>query len=550
MHAHRNPAPTLRMVKGAAPLRTFELLADRITLGRKDCQIIVADERVSKLHAEIRREGAGFVLVDLDSRNGTKVNGGYIAEPTRLRDGDQIVLCEHVFEFRNPLVTLQDDNEGSSTILGSIELKSSSTLLPKLRAEDKLPAILEISRDIGKTLQLREVLEKTLASLFKIFPQADRGFVLLREPEGGDLVPHAIRHRKDEPGPLTLSTTVFNHVMDEGRAILSTNLSNDSRFLNAGSLHGDAIRTMMCVPLFDQQRATIGMIQIDTRNQRSLFSQEDLDLLVAVAGPVSLAVDNARLHDTLIRLITIEASLRNAHEVQLALLPEKRPDLPGYVFWDAYAPAESVGGDYYDYLPLPSPEEPPSIWALTLGDVSGHGMPAALLMAKLSAEARTCLLTEPDPVRAIEKLNRQLSDARFPERFITFVYVRLDLQTNRITVVNAGHMEPYVRRASGQLEVLGEHQGGPPLAIMDDIQFQSVETELHVGDVVILYTDGVNEAMNPEDHIFKLEGLRKAILAAPLGAEAIGESIVHAVRKHAAGCPQSDDIAIVCFGRV
>ncbi len=184
----------------------------------------------------------------------------------------------------------------------------------------------------------------------------------------------------------------------------------------------------------------------------------------------------------------MEASLRNAHDVQMALLPEHRPDLPGYEFWDAYEPALSVGGDYYDYFPLRNEAQGGPLWAISLGDVSGKGMPAALLVAKLSAELRVCLLTEPHPVRAIEKLNRQLCDARFPERFITFLCVRLDGDTHRLTIVNAGHMGPLIRRASGLIEVIGEEDGGPPLAIIDGVHYASTETVLEKGAVVVLYT--------------------------------------------------------------
>jgi len=177
-------------------------------------------------------------------------------------------------------------------------------------------------------------------------------------------------------------------------------------------------------------------------------------------------------------------------------------------------------------------------------------MPAALLMAKLSSEVRTCLLTETDPIRVVEKLNRQLCDSRFPERFITFLLVILDAETHRLTIVNAGHMGALIRRASGVAEVLGEKEGGPPLAILEGLRYQAVETELNVGDVVVLYTDGVSEAMNPEDQIFRFDRLRRTVLSAPRGPEAVGRAILNAVRTHAAGCPQSDDIGVVCFGRV
>jgi phosphoserine phosphatase RsbU/P len=542
--------PILRLVAGSTPVKTIPIAFGSLLIGRnKECQaVLVGDSKVSKRHAELRRDASGVYLRDLKSTNGTTVNGELLQDGERqLHDGDKVRICEHLFVFHSTLVTLSDDDD-SSKIIGSIDMASSSRLMTKVRSEERLLAILDISRDIGNTLHLREVLEKTLGSLFRIFPQAERGFILLRKAIGGDPVLQAVKHRSPEGGALTVSTTVFAHVMDKGTAILSQNLV--AAFPKSESLQGTEIRTMMGVPLLDQQRNPIGMIQIDTFDQKSKFSQEDLDLLVAVAGPIGLAVENASLHEERIRFTNIQASLVAAREVQFAMLPESRPDVPNYEFWDFYEPAESVGGDYFDYMPLKGPASESKVWAVILGDVAGHGMPAALMVAKLSSEARMCFLTEPDPVEAMEKLNRQLADVRFPERFITFLGTVLDVEANTLTIINAGHMGPMVRRANGRVEILGEQEGGPPLAIFENTKYRATQTKLELGDVVILYTDGVHEAMNPECEIFCTNRLKRTIETAPAGAEAVVDAIVRAVRQHAAGSPQSDDIGIVCFRRI
>ncbi len=299
----------------------------------------------------------------------------------------------------------------------------------------------------------------------------------------------------------------------------------------------------------DADRRPVGMIQIDTRDQMSRFSQEDLDLLGAIAGPVGLAVENSRLHEDLVRLTVIEASLQNARSVQLALLPEHRPEVPGYEFFDAYEPADKVGGDYYDYFPERTAAPIPRFLTLAIGDVAGKGMPAALMVAKLASEVRTCLLTESDPVLAMQKLNRQLSDARFPERFITFALIELDTQAHTLRLVNAGHMTPVIRRANGRIEAIGEDEFGPPLAVIDDATYTAVEATLHRGDFVVLHTDGVPDAMDPEDRRFRNDRFLRTIQNAGPGAEAIVRTILQTVREHAAGAPQTDDIGIVCFGR-
>lgn len=543
--------PVLRLIAGSTPARTFPIPTGILVVGRnKDCDVVLdGDTRISKRHMEVRRDGDAVYLKDLKSTNKTAVNGDYL-EPFvehRLRDGDHIKVCEHLFSYHSSLVALSNDDDHSK-ILGSIEVASSSRLIAKFRTEERLRAILEISRELGNTLHLREVLEKTLGSLFKIFPQAERGFILLRKDGSGTPVLQAIRHREGADAAVTVSTTVFAHVMERGNAILSENLVDDSRFVQARSLQGSEIRTMMGVPLLDQDRVPIGMIQIDTRDQRSKFSQEDLDLLASVAGPVGLAVENAGLHEDLLRFASVRASLQNAREVQLAMLPACRPDVPGYEFWDFYEPAESVGGDYYDYLPVRGHDDAPLL-AVTLGDVSGKGMPAALLMAKLTSEVRFSLLTDTDLPRAITALNKRLADAKFPERFITLIGTVLDPVAHRVAVVKAGHIGPMIRRASGQVELVSNEGGGPPLAIFESTRYSAQTLDLAPGDVVLLYTDGVDEAMNPEGECLKTERLRRAVRAARGDAAGVGMAVIEAVRQHAAGCPQSDDIGIVCFGR-
>ncbi len=369
--------PILRLVAGSTPLKTIPIPDGSLVIGRnKECQaVLLGDAKVSKRHAEVRRDDSGVYLrrPEEHQRN-DRQRGGPPGAERQLRDGDKVRICEHLFVFHSTLVTLSDDDD-SSKIIGSIDMASSSRLMTKARPEERLLAILDISRDIGNTLHLREVLEKTLGSLFRIFPQAERGFILLRKSVGGEPVIQAVKHRSAEGGPLTVSTTVFAHVMDKGTAILSQNLV--AAFPKAESLQGTEIRTMMGVPLLDQQRSPIGMIQIDTFDQKSKFSQEDLDLLVAVAGPIGLAVENASLHEDIVLFTNIRASMENAREVQFAMLPECRPDVPSYEFWDYYEPAESVGGDYFDYLPLHGP----AVGLEGVGDHPGgrrgQGMPAA-----------------------------------------------------------------------------------------------------------------------------------------------------------------------------
>jgi serine phosphatase RsbU (regulator of sigma subunit) len=252
----------------------------------------------------------------------------------------------------------------------------------------------------------------------------------------------------------------------------------------------------------------------------------------------------------------LEQESQDAREVQLALLPERRPDLPGYEFWDYYEPARYVGGDYFDYLPLVHTDPQvqaggaPRRWLLALGDVAGKGMPAALLMARLSAEVRNFSLTMSDPARIIERLNRGFCHRAIGDRFVTFQLVLVDSETHQISVVSAGHSGPLIRRGDDRLEILGEPQAVPPLGVAEASVFQAATTTLEPGDMVLLYTDGLVDYLDATPKAFGFERLKEVFQSVPRGARIAGEEILRAVREHAAGCPQTDDITVLCFERV
>ena len=176
-------------------------------------------------------------------------------------------------------------------------------------------------------------------------------------------------------------------------------------------------------------------------------------------------------------------------------------------------------------------------------------MPAALMTARFSAEVRLFLQGDPDPVHVVERLNSQFDAGSVLDLYITFLLVMLDVTEHRLTVVNAGHPCPIIRRADGRLDEVGRDISGLPLAIMPDYRYESIQTNLEPGDVVILYTDGVTDAMNAAGDRFTEAGLRAAISAAGAGATAVGDSVVKSLQRFVAERTQFDDISLVCFSR-
>jgi sigma-B regulation protein RsbU (phosphoserine phosphatase) len=238
----------------------------------------------------------------------------------------------------------------------------------------------------------------------------------------------------------------------------------------------------------------------------------------------------------------------------MALLPERSFEPAGYETWSFYEPARRVGGDYLGAFPLADPGDrtggPARRWALAVGDVTGHGMPAALFLARLSAEVRQVLQGEVDPARCLARLNRQITADAADGFFVTFLMATIDAQNHRLASATAGHLAPMLRRArGGPIERIGQEANGLPLAVEEDSEYRVVDTTIEPGDVIVLCTDGIYEAMNAELDCLGIGRLEQVIQSAPPGASAVGEAIVKAVRDHARGCPQADDMTILCIGR-
>lgn len=548
--------------------RKYELKAEKSILGRHpDCDVVIEVGAVSRNHCQVVREGTYYFIEDLGSRNGTFLNDetDKLEGRRELKAGDVLRVCEVNFTFASeaappttaPVPNIIDgaglgaflaDDEGqtpSSTIMSKLDVSSSSrgSLHVSASAEVKLAAMVEITRSLGRVLALDEVLPQVLKSLFKLFVQADRGFIVLQTPDG-KLIPRWVRlRREDASDTLRISRTIIRHVMESNEAILSADAATDERFEMSQSIADFRIRSMMCAPLLDNEGKAFGALQIDTIDQRQRFTKEDLELLVSTASQAAIAIQNAQLHENALKQKELERDMKLAHEVQHGFLPEKRPELPGYEFFDYYQPATQIGGDYFDYISLPEGRE-----AIVVADVVGHGVAAALLMAKLSAETRFALYHEPSPAAAVTRLNKRLSELN-TQRFVTLILLVLDPGRHRAVIVNAGHMAPLHRRPNGKIEEPGETMAGLPLGVTDALGYEQCEIEIGPGDVLMLYTDGINESIDAGGAFYTIDRLRSQMKKLSGGPGQIGPALVEDVRRFLGKAPQNDDMCLVCFGR-
>ncbi len=546
----------LRILKGTSEGSTIELAGERFVLGRNaDCQVVLNVAAVSREHAIIRKIQGKYYIEDNKSRNGTFLNSKEVTTRTQLKDNDKIKICDTLLAFyeRAPNTPLPDDfrpdeeeeedSEDSSTVQATLNQTSKQIL--EAQPAERLAMLLDLGAELAQTFDLSQLLPKIVDRLFTVFRQADRGFVIVHEE--GKLIPKVSKTRRNDDEGTRFSSSIVRRVLETGQSILSEDASAGKGVDLSQSIADCRIRSMMCVPLVGRSSPKpFGVIQLDTQDRFKQFNQDDLKLLLAVAGQAAVALENATLHATIVQRAGLERDLLLARRVQESFLPLKMPQVPGYEFMARYESAQEVGGDYYDFVPLPS-----SRVGVMVGDVAGKGIPAALLMAKVAAEARFCALTEPDLSAIIGRLNEHLQEAGRLDRFVTFAAGLLDPAGHQVTFVNAGHIAPLIyRKATGAFEEgTTSDQTGLPLGIVEGIPYEASTVALAPGDCVLLITDGITESRDRDDREFQMNNVIAALRAGPMNPRGMVDRLLASVHAHAAGRKPHDDLTVVAFGR-
>lgn len=540
----------------------YALTEKETVLGRHpDCQLQINSNMVSRKHARVVQDANKFILEDLGSGNGTFVNGKKIEGPVELKHDDRIKLGPVLLRFESAAgakgasvgdagartmdFELTADEDDTATITGKA-LQSSGFGRLEVRPEAKLKAVLEISRSLAGTADLDALLPKILDTLFNVFPHADRGCILFKA-EDGKMIPKAIKHRRaGEDETVKVSRTILRTVMEQKTGILSADATQDARFEASESISNLTIRSMMCVPLLSLAGEPMGVISIDTQNAFNQFKDEDLDLLVAVAGQAALSYESAQLLVTALEKQKQDREMNIAMGVQRALLPPELPQAANWEFYASYDTAQAVGGDYYDGMILPDGKR----ICIAFGDVAGKGVPASLVMSRVASVVSNVMAFVDDVGEAACRINNQMCAKAVEGRFVTFVIAIIDPETGEMSLVNAGHMPIMIRKVDGTIEEFGEEAVGVPLGVVEDYPFEVVKRTIEPGETCVIYTDGVSEAMNPNSDLYGVERLKQLVHSSAAGkAEELGKTILADVRKHAAGRPQNDDITIMVFGR-
>jgi len=560
--------PRLEIVDGPEKGKVFPLEREETVIGRLAyCDVILPQKNISRQHARLVRSGSEHYLEDLDSTNGTFLNGKRVRTRTKLRDHDLIRVYDVTLLFRDslepeaPAAKVRDAGSAGVGASDQAAGMTTETLEPAaariddlrrnvgVNAYEKLRTVLEINRTLGSSLNIDLVLPKILDSLITVFPQTDRAYILFPNEDTGELQVRGEK-RKDEGTMITsslgpISQTIANRVLSCGEAILNADGLDDNQFPVSDSVLDFPIRSMMCAPLIGPMQKPLGIIYVDTNDPYERFHEDDLEVLLSLAATAGQAVEYARTHEAQLRMDRRQRELATAKQVQLHFLPQSRPRVSGYRFFEFYNSAEEVGGDYYGYLPLADGR-----LAITLGDVSGKGITAALIMARLCSEVRYRLVSAATPWDAVNELNQELCRPENEAWFVTFVLCVLAPQRHEAMSINAGHMPPILRRfVDGEVREIGDELAGPPLGCDAAVHYRPFRVQLDAGDALLMYTDGINEAMNPDRRVFGSKRVRQVLRSGPKPVDELCQSLLTEVRQFTQGQPQNDDICLVGIQR-
>jgi phosphoserine phosphatase RsbU/P len=553
-----------------------EIKAGMLRIGRsRNNDLILDDQHVSRNHAEIVQHPEGYYVVDVGSKTGVYVNGERIDEPLLLRAQDSIRLGNTTLHFQGQTASVVFEEaplgEGEGTFILPIQKAGSfpysdalrTTVEPSMATaggeepgqgeserygaglgvpdpDSPLDILAEVHQQLRYDLPLQEIFDGILNFARRTVP-FERGVLMLREEESW--VQAAIRSGVDEsPGPIAISRTLADRVMTRRESILTTDALQDDRFREGKSVVLEHIRSAMCVPLWNN-REVIGLLYVDSRQDTNLFTRENLQVLTHLANIAAVKIESCKLFEKTLEAQSIEREIRRAAEIQRHLLPAMAPSIPGYEILGESLPCHAVGGDTYEYLDLPGGRR-----GLAIGDVSGKGLSASLLMCWFQASLVALSELDLPLLEVIRQLNRVLS-RRFPDnRFVTLFYGILDAAGESLRYVNAGHCPPLLCSPGKEPRTL--LQTGPPLGLFEASDYEDAAVQLRPGDTLLCYTDGITSARSPAGEWFGedrlLEHLRNT--AARPAAEVL-RRILEDLEEFGKGKPRADDMTLVILRR-
>ncbi|NNE44222.1 MAG: SpoIIE family protein phosphatase [Gemmatimonadetes bacterium] len=506
-------------------------------------------QTVSRSHAQVVLEGDSVFVVDLSSLNGTRVNGENVDAGGRreVSSGDMI-------EFGSVMLRLTDREESSvPTWTEDNNISESIHLSREESAKSAIELAGQDARFLGLVIEAGGLMvdpgdpQETFDRIVELVDRTIQGNrILILEREGnGPPVQRAARVKGARAlSPLMLSRTMVNMVLDQGASLLTGDAQADDRFKNQQSIMGQDLRSAMAVPLVHADQI-MGVLYVDSDDPMTTYTERDLRVLTLLGQMLGAKIANALLVETQREKERLERELQTASAIQRRILRTELPQPPGYDFSGRQDTCEDVGGDLYDAAAIPGDR-----FQIVLGDVSGKGIGAALLMTDVLGAIRVLREEAIEPARLIRRLDHHLLQTTQPEHYVTMFLAELDPVNHRLDYVNAGHPPAYLIHADGRLEHLAST--GMPVGLMDmdlPTKFESASVDFPPGAALVIYSDGVSEAQ--ADDVQFDEGSFEPCLQALAGKSSgdIIDGILAGMQKFVGDTPQPDDITLLTVRR-
>jgi sigma-B regulation protein RsbU (phosphoserine phosphatase) len=546
----------------------FPLGRLRITIGRSARNdLCIPDPFASRVHVEVRREGDEYFLQDLGSANGTLYNGLSVHGSVPLTPGGRIqigetelifddgtynssmgatMITDNTTSLPEATLALTSSDRTTSGLLEAIEgARTKPEATPEVRAakqSDLLALISKVGITLLSSASLTETLEQVVSLVFEAVP-GDRCLIMMRDEGSSELkvAVARLRDRAGDVGEIRVSRNVLEEVVMRGKSVLTSDAQHDPRFAS-GTVVLQGVRSVLAVPLGVSEKV-FGIIYADSPIAEGRFTEDHLKVLTTLASVAAIRVENARLIELKLNQQRLERELELASEIQQRFQPTAPPIVPGYELQGISFPCYEIGGDYYDFI-----QRDDGRLVVALGDVSGKGTAAALLMSSLHAAIHAQAGTHDSLVDTISAVNRYLAENIPANRFVTLFCAELDPASGALSFLNAGHNPPLIVHSAGTVEQLAS--GGLPLGIKADAEYREGRTQLQYGDVLVIYSDGVTEATSPTGEEFGPTRLYD-VVSRNIDASAAGirDRIESALTKFAQGTRAADDITLVIVKR-
>jgi serine phosphatase RsbU (regulator of sigma subunit) len=544
--------PEIAIQTAGGTRERYPLGRSRVTIGRsRESDIFLPDQWLSRHHAAIEERADGYWVSDLKSKNGTLLNGEPVRDWHKLRPGDVITLGEHTLTFfaDEGGGEEEEEREPEGTRVFSVRELSAISTRPaidaaELQRQNRVLAILsKAASELVVHRPLSELFDLVLELLLEAVT-AERGAILLLE--GGVPQIKASRARQQGDALTRVSRSISRRVIEERVSLLLPNVLEDARFRSEDSILASGIRTAMCAPLWvsaagEGKDSVIGLVYVDKIQHAHAFTEDDLRVLTALANVAAAKIENVRLLEESLEKRRMEEDMRMAAEIQNGLLPRQAPEVQGWDVAGSNRPCRTVGGDYYDFA------VERGRLLLALGDVSGKGTGAALLMTVLRAAVRAHWM-EPQLAEAVGRINRTVCQNVPSSKYVTFFLAALDPDSGRLDYVNAGHNPPILVRAAGTVEKLAA--GGLVLGIFEAVSYEGGAVVMEPGDMLVVYSDGVTETWDPDGEEFGEDRLvALAVRDRDKSADELQNAVLCEIERFEQGARATDDRTLLVLKR-